>query len=59
MIYGQHGDLEGAEALPARGRTVAAVSAGEFNLALTYFQLNRFEDARAPLEEAAGPICFL
>ncbi len=32
----------------------------QFNLALTYFQLNRFEDARAPLEEALkrGPDLF-
>jgi len=52
-IYGQHGDpeaalrplLRAAELQPRSPQT-------QYNLALTYFQLNRFEDARAPLTGA-------
>jgi tetratricopeptide (TPR) repeat protein len=52
-IYGQHGDLEAALKPFLRAAELSPQSPQvQFNLALTYFQLNRFEDARAPLEQA-------
>ena len=53
MIYGQHGDLEAALKPFLRAAELSPQSPQvQYNLALTYFQLNRFEDARAPLEQA-------
>ena len=53
MIYGQHGDLEAALKPFLRAAELSPQSPQvQYNLALTYFQLNRFEDARAPLSEA-------
>jgi len=53
MIYGQHGDLEAAlkPFLRAAGLSPQSPQV-QYNLALTYFQLNRFEDARPPLAQA-------
>jgi len=53
MIYGQHGDLEAALKPFLRAAELSPQSPQvQYNLALTYFQLNRFEDARAPLDRA-------
>jgi tetratricopeptide (TPR) repeat protein len=53
MIYGQHGDLEGALKPFLRAAELSPQSPQvQYNLALTYFQLNRFEDARTPLAQA-------
>ena len=49
-IYGQHGDLEAALKPLRRAAELAPESPQmQYNLALTYFQLNRFEEARRPL----------
>jgi tetratricopeptide (TPR) repeat protein len=49
-IYGQHGDLEAALKPLRRAAELAPQSPQmQYNLALAYFQLNRFEEARAPL----------
>jgi Flp pilus assembly protein TadD len=49
-IYGQHGDLEAALKPLRRAAELSPQSPQmQFNLALTYYQLNRFEEARAPL----------
>ncbi len=53
MIYGQHGDLQDALKPFLRAAELSPQSPQvQYNLALTYFQLNRFEDARKPLEQA-------
>lgn len=53
MIYGQHGDLEAALKPFLRAAELSPQSPQvQYNLALTYSQLNRFEDARAPLAKA-------
>jgi len=53
MIYGQHGDSEGALKPFLRAAELSPQSPQvQYNLALTYFQLNRLADARAPLEQA-------
>lgn len=53
MIYGQHGDLEAALKPFLRAAELSPQSPQvQYNLALTYFQLNRFEDARTPLAQA-------
>lgn len=53
MIYGQHGDLEAALKPFLRAAELSPQSPQvQYNLALTYSQLNRFEDARIPLEQA-------
>jgi tetratricopeptide (TPR) repeat protein len=53
MIYGQHGDLEAALKPFLRAAELSPQSPQvQYNLALTYAQLNRFEDARAPLAQA-------
>jgi Flp pilus assembly protein TadD len=53
MIYGQHGDLEAALKPFLRAAELSPQSPQvQYNLALTYFQLNQFEDARAPLEQS-------
>jgi len=53
-IYGQHGDLDAA-LKPLRRAAELAPQAPQmrYNLALTYFQLGRFEDARSELAGAA------
>jgi protein O-GlcNAc transferase len=52
-IYGQHGDLEAALKPLQRAAVLAPQSPQmQYNLALAYYQLNRFEDARAPLADA-------
>jgi tetratricopeptide (TPR) repeat protein len=49
-IYGQHGDLEAALKPLRRAAELAPQSPQmQYNLALTYYQLNQFEAARAPL----------
>jgi tetratricopeptide (TPR) repeat protein len=53
MIYGQHGDLEAALKPFLRAAELSPQSPQvQYNLSLTYFQLSRFEDARAPLAQA-------
>ena len=53
MIYGQHGDLEAALKPFLRAAELSPQSPQvQYNLSLTYFQLNRFADARAPLAKA-------
>jgi len=53
MIYGQHGDMEAALKPFRRAAELSPQSPQvQYNLALTYFQLNQFEDARAPLAQA-------
>ena len=53
MIYGQHGDLEAALKPFVRAAELSPQSPQvQYNLALTYFQLNRLEDARPPLAQA-------
>jgi Flp pilus assembly protein TadD len=52
-LYGQHGDLEAALKPFRRAAELAPQSPQmQYNLALTYFQLNEFEQARAPLSNA-------
>jgi Flp pilus assembly protein TadD len=52
-IYGQHGDTEAALKPLRRAAELAPQSPQmQYNLALAYFQLNRFEEARAPLSSA-------
>jgi protein O-GlcNAc transferase len=53
MLYGQDGDLEAA-LKPLRRAAELSPQAPQmqYNLALTYFQLNQFENARKPLEPA-------
>jgi Flp pilus assembly protein TadD len=52
-LYGQHGDLESALKPFRRAAELAPQSPQtQYNLALTYFQLNQFEQARAPLANA-------
>jgi tetratricopeptide (TPR) repeat protein len=52
-IYGQHGDLEAALKCFRRAAELAPQSPQmQYNLALTYYQLNQFANARAPLEAA-------
>ena len=54
-IYGQHGELEAALKPLQRAAELQPGSPQEqYNLALLYFQLNRLEDARAPLAKAVG-----
>ena len=53
MIYGQHGDLNAALKPFLRAAELSPQSPQvQYNLSLTYFQLNRFADARAPLAKA-------
>jgi tetratricopeptide (TPR) repeat protein len=52
-IYAQHGDLEDALKPLQRAAELQPQSPQmQYNLALAYFQLNRFEDARVPLAGA-------
>jgi len=52
-IYGQHGDLESALKPLRRAAELAPQSPQiQYNLAFTYFRLNRFEEARTPIANA-------
>lgn len=52
-IYAEHGDLEDALKPLRRAAELAPQSPQmQYNLAMAYYQLNRFEDARAPLADA-------
>ncbi len=52
-IYGQHGDPEGALKPFRRAAKLAPQSPQtQYNLAMAYYQLNQFEAARGPLENA-------
>jgi len=52
-IYGQHGDLEAALKPFRRAAEIAPQSPQmQYNVALVYYQLNRFGEARAPLAGA-------
>jgi Flp pilus assembly protein TadD len=52
-IYGQHGDLEAALKPFRRAAELEPQSPQtQYNLALTYYQLNQFEGARPPLAKA-------
>jgi tetratricopeptide (TPR) repeat protein len=52
-LYGQHGDYEAALKPLQRAAQLAPHSPQmQYNLALVYFQLNRFEEARGPLRTA-------
>ncbi|MBV9624245.1 MAG: tetratricopeptide repeat protein [Acidobacteria bacterium] len=52
-IYGQHGDLQGALKCFRRAAELAPQSPQtQYNLALTYYQLGQFAEARVPLETA-------
>ena len=52
-IYGQHGDLEAALEPLRRAAELAPQSAQmQYNLAFTYYELNRFEEARVPIAKA-------
>jgi tetratricopeptide (TPR) repeat protein len=52
-IYGQHGDLQAALKCFQRAAELAPQSPQmQYNLALTYYQLNQSANARAPLERA-------
>ena len=52
-LYGQHGDLQAA-LKPFRRATELSPQSPQvqYNLALVYYQLNQFEEARAPLARA-------
>jgi len=53
ILYGQHGELEKALKPLQRAAELAPRSPQmQYNLAFTYFQLKRFEEARGPLESA-------
>ena len=52
-IYGRHGEFEGALKCFRRAAELQPQSPQtQYNLALTYYQMNNFADARAPLETA-------
>jgi len=52
-IYGQHGDVEAALKPLRRAAELAPQSPQmQYNLALAYYQLNQFEEARRPLSNA-------
>jgi tetratricopeptide (TPR) repeat protein len=52
-LYGQHGDFEAALKPLRRAAELSPQSPQtQFNLALVYFQLNRLQEARAPLQNA-------
>jgi Flp pilus assembly protein TadD len=53
ILYGQHGDLEKALKPLQRAAELAPQSPQmQYNLAFTYFQMKRFEDARGSLERS-------
>jgi len=52
-IYGQHGDLEAALKPLQRAAELAPQSPQmQYNLAFTYYELSRFEEARQPIAKA-------
>ncbi len=52
-IYGQHGDLEAALEPLRRAAELAPQSPQmQYNLAFTYYELKRYEDARVPIAKA-------
>jgi Flp pilus assembly protein TadD len=52
-IYGQHGDVEAALKPLRRAAELAPQSPQmQYNLALAYYQLNQFEQARTPISKA-------
>ncbi len=52
-IYGQHGDLEAALQPLQRAAELSPQSPQmQYNLAFTYYRMNRFEEARTPLAKA-------
>jgi tetratricopeptide (TPR) repeat protein len=52
-LYGQHGDLEAALEPLKRAAELAPQSPQmQYNLAFTYFELNRLEEARVPIAKA-------
>jgi len=52
-IYGQHGDVQAALKPLRRAAQLAPQSPQmQYNLALAYYQLNQFEEARTPLSNA-------
>jgi len=52
-LYGQHGDYEAALKPLRRAAELAPQSPQmQFNLAMVYFQLNRYQEARVPLQTA-------
>lgn len=52
-LYGQHGDLEAALDPLLRAAELEPQSPQmQYNLAFTYYRMQRFEDARSPLEKA-------
>jgi len=52
-LYGQHGDLDAALDPLRRAAELAPQSPQmQYNLAFTYYRMQRFDDARAPLEKA-------
>jgi tetratricopeptide (TPR) repeat protein len=51
-IYGQHGDPAAALKPFRRAAELSSSPQVKYNLALAYFQLNRFQEARGPLESA-------
>src|SRR6202795_60204 len=52
-IYGQHGDVQAALKPLRRAAELAPQSPQmQYNLALAYYQLNQFEEARTPLSNA-------
>lgn len=54
-IYGQHGEFDDALKCFQRAAELSPQSPQmQYNLALTYFQLNQFEKARVPLQGALG-----
>jgi tetratricopeptide (TPR) repeat protein len=54
-IYAQHGDLEAAlKPLQRAAELEPEAPQSQYNIALAYFQMNRFEEARAPLAAAVG-----
>jgi len=53
ILYGQHGDLERAlKSLQRAAELVPQSPQMQYNLAFTYFQMKRFEEARGPLAGA-------
>ncbi|MGA3023361.1 MAG: tetratricopeptide repeat protein [Bryobacteraceae bacterium] len=53
LLYGEHGDLEAALDPLRRAASVAPQAPQmQYNLAFTYYRLNRFEEARTPIAAA-------
>jgi len=53
LIYGKHGDLEAAlDPLQRAAALAPQAPQMQYNLAFTYYRLNRFEEARPPIADA-------